>query len=326
VIGLENTRRTIPQNEREEPAEATPGRGIMSCRWPLCFLLLSLLAAVRTARAEEPTTVVWLPGAAREIPTTTSASRDAPVSALAYGPRVRGDLAGDLGIIGVRWSALELRFGARGMIEIEHSEPGLSGPLPLPGEGKGPMLWRGLFGISVAFSDELLGRRWFGERGAIEFTLSGGHESDHLTAPGPAYLDPPQPGDILEGGGGNYIGADLAVRFEAAPRWEIVLRLEDHVYWNGPLLNQLGGDAILRWRATGIAQPTVALFGEHLFADHTQNAANDGGSATALAGLALPGQLGEVTPFVSVQSGNAKGLLINRRETSGSVGVRYSPF
>ena len=56
------------------------------------------------------------------------------------------------------------------------------------------------------------------------------------------------------------------------------------------------------------------------------NGAKDGWFVAALAGLAVHGALGEVMPFVSVDAGNDKGLLINRRELRVSIGVRYAPF
>lgn len=285
-------------------------------------VVMACVLSMRAAAAdEEPRAFVWLPGPAREIPTTTSASRDAPVSAMAYGPRVRGDLAGEFGLFLLRGAALEFRFGLRGMIEIEHQDAGLRGP-PVPGLGKGPMLWRGLYGGSFSFSLPRIGRA-FGARGAFELTAFVGHESDHATD-----ISHPitPPGAIEDGGGGNFVGGDVAARFSLVTSIELSVRAQDRHYIAGAIKNAPGLDVVVRWRALPEVQPIVAVFGEELFVDHARNEATNGHLVTALLGIAFPGRAGEVTPFASIEQGNAKGLLIDRRELRLSLGIRYAAF
>ena len=287
----------------------------------LCACIIAMMPMRRAAADEERKAFVWLPGPAREIPTTTSASRDAPVSAMAYGPRVRGDLAGEFGLFALLGDALEFRFGMRGMIEIEHQDAGLRGP-PVPGLGKGPMLWRGLYGGSFAFSLPRLGRA-LGAHGGFELTAFVGHESDHATDISHPTLPP---GAIDDGGGGNFVGGDVAVRFPLATALELSLRAQDRHYLVGVIANAPGLDVVLRFRALPEVQPLLGVFGERLFVHHDRNDAKNGHLITALVGVAFPGRAGEVTPFVSLEEGNAKGLLIDRTELRFAAGVRYAPF
>jgi hypothetical protein len=295
------------------------------CRWVLGWALASLVAA-RPARADEgpPGGVTWMPGNSREITRTTSASRDVPVSELVFTPRVAGKAAVDFALVRLRAGGLALRIGFFAFFALEHADTGLSGPLPLPGEGNGPMLWRGMFGMPLALSAERLARNWLGPRGAIEITASVGHESDHVT--GGSFDDAPRPGDIEDGGGGNFFLYDLAVRAPLGARVDMWSRIEDRAYFAGPILHAPGIDWGLRWHLWRHIEPVVSLFGELLLVDHEQNAARNGGFAGLLAGLALPGALGEVLPYTAVDVGNGKGLLINRRELDVSIGVRYAPF
>jgi hypothetical protein len=265
-----------------------------------------------------------MPGNSREIPRTTSASRDVPASDLVFAPRVSGKAAVDFALFVVRGGGLAVRFGIDAFFELEHADVGLSGPLPLPGEGKGPMLWRGMYRMSLALSAEDLAHAWFGPRGAIEITGTVGHESDHVT--GGSFDDAPERGDIVDGGGGNFVIFDAAVRAPLGDRVDLWGRVADRAYWLGPILHAPGLDMGLRWHLLPHLEPVVSLFGEALLVDHNQNAANNGGFAGMLLGLSLPGKLGEVIPYTAVDAGNNKGLLINRREIDVSIGVRYAPF
>ena len=141
------------------------------------------------ASADPPT---WMPGSSRAIERTTSASRDAAVSGLVFAPRVAAKGAADLALAKIEVGGLALRPGFSAFFELEHADVGLSGPLPLPGEGKGPMLWRGVFGLSLMLSAEHLARAWLGPGGIIEWGATLGHESDHVT--GGSFDDAPAPG------------------------------------------------------------------------------------------------------------------------------------
>jgi hypothetical protein len=265
----------------------------------------------------------WMPGNSREIPRTTSASRDAAVSGLVFAPRVAAKGAVDFAVAKVEAGGLAVRPGFFAFFELEHADPGLAGPLPLPGEGKGPMLWRGMFGLSLMLSAERLARSWLGSRGAIEWGATIGHESDHVTGAG--FDDAPATGDIAYGGGGNFVVYELALRTPMGARVEAWARLADRAYFQGPILHAPGAEAGLRWHLAPRVEPVLAAFGEGLLVDH-EHGAGDGGFFGLLLGLAAPGLAGELLPYVAVDVGNGKGLLINRREAVTSIGVRYAPF
>jgi hypothetical protein len=280
--------------------------------------LVCAMAVSAEARAE----VAWMPGSAREIARSTSASRDAPVTTLVFGPRVRAMPAVDFAIAKWTLGGVALRAGVDGFIDLEHADTGFRG-LPLPGRGNGAMLWRGHYSVSVALSAERLARAWLGAGGAIEVAMSAGHESDHVTG---ASFDDARSGDILAGGGGDFAIYEVALRVPVAPKVDVWGRVMDRAYFRGAIFHAPGLDTGLRWRALPHLWPTLALFGEALLVDPNLNAAKDGWFVAALAGLALHGSAGEVMPFVSADAGNGKGLLINRRELRVSIGVRYAPF
>ncbi|MGH7272351.1 MAG: hypothetical protein ACREJ3_18130 [Polyangiaceae bacterium] len=285
----------------------------------VCLAALASLLAPARARA----TVTWMPGESREISRDTSASRDAPVSGLVFAPRVSAKGAADFALAAMRFGGVSLRPGFEAFFELEHADVGLSGPLPLPGQGRGPMLWRGYYGGSLALSAERLARAWLGARGAIEVAVTVGHESGHVT--GGSFDDAPDPGDITAGGGGEFAIYDVAVRVPVSASVDVWGRIGDRAYFRGPILHAPGLGGGLRWHLAPHLEPVVSVFGEALLVNHNLNEARDGGFAGLLAGLALPGELGELIPYVAAAAGNGKGLLINRREIDLSIGVRYAP-
>jgi hypothetical protein len=273
------------------------------------------------ARAE----TTWIPGNSREIARTVSASRDAPVSALVFAPRVRAMAAADFAFAKIDLGGgVALRPGMAAFFELEHAETGKSGALPLPGQGNGPMLWRGHYLVSLALSAERLARRWLGDRGAIEIAMMAGHESDHVT--GASFDDVHGRGDIEAGGGGEFVVYDVAMRAAVGASVDVWARVAERRYLRGAILHAPGVEGGLRWRATRVLQPLVSVFAERLFVDPNVNGGNDGGFASILAGVAVHGQVGELLPFLSIDAGNGKGLLINRREINLTVGVRFAPF
>jgi len=278
----------------------------------------------------------WLPGADRAIPRTTSASRDAAVLEYAYGPRAQASLGAEPGLLEVRRPSSTLRLGLYGMVGLENATADRVFP---PGE-----LWRGLVGASVALELPRLARAWLVPGSTMEVALVLGHESDHATAGSSSTLPPPGPYAIPFGGGGDFLAPDIAVTLPAGRAVTITLRLQDRIYFNElpllfgsrtisdsvadglheGLLNAPGADLVVRWRAASWARPQVAVFAEHLFAHDAF--VPDGQFLRAMAGVVLPGRVGELEPFVSFDGGNGKGLLIQERELRFSVGVRYAPF
>jgi hypothetical protein len=240
-----------------------------------------------------------------------------------FAPRVAAKGAADLAFAKIEAGGIAFRPGMFAFFELEHADQGLSGPLPLPGEGKGPMLWRGMFGFSLMLSAERLARAWLGPRGAIEWGATLGHESDHVTGAG--FDDAPDPGDIPDGGGGNFILYELAMRSPVAESIDGWWRVEDRAYFAGPILHAPGVEAGVRWHLARHLEPVASVFAETLLVDREAGVRN-GGVLGVLAGLAAPGAAGELLPYVAVDAGNGKGLLINRREVVTSIGVRYAPF
>jgi hypothetical protein len=298
-------------------------------------VLPAVLLASRSATADDGTT--FLPGNTREIDRNASASRDAPVLGLTFTPRVEAKAAADFAFVKIAAGGVALRPGFAGFFDLEHADPGLKGPLPLPGEGNGVMLWRGHFEFSFMLSAEALARDWLGPHGAIETGLTVGHESDHVT--GGDFNDAPRPGDIVSGGGGNFVLYELAVRKRFAERLTLWGRIEDRAYWLGPIGHAPGAEIGVRWHALPHVEPLSSIFAEALLVDHRtdQNGessaldqqiveGHDGGFFGWLLGIGMPGAFGQLIPYTALDVGNGKGLLINRREIDLSIGLRYAPF
>lgn len=286
-------------------------------------LALGCACALRSPDARADGESTWMPGNSRAIPRTASASRDAAVSALVFAPRVAAKGAADLALSKMEAGGLSLRPGFFAFFELEHADQGVAGPLPLPGEGRGPMLWRGMFGFSLMVAADRLARSWLGPRGALEWGATLGHESDHVT--GASFDDAPRREDIPYGGGGNFVVYELAARTLLGSAIEGWARVQDRAYFAGPILHAPGVELGLRWHLAPHAEPVVSLFGERLLVSHEQGVA-DGGFLGVLAGIAAPGAAGEILPHLALDVGNGKGLLINRREALITIGVRYAPF
>jgi hypothetical protein len=271
-----------------------------------------VLGAPALARAETPPAFTWLPGAARTIVRTTSASRDTPLFEYAYGPRAQASIGAEFGLLTASRAAFTAHLGMYAMLALENATSEKAFP---PAE-----LWRGLVGISASIAADELARRILGRGSALELSLVLGHESDHALA----FHQDPGPFDIPSGGGGNFLAPDMAARLPVGMGGDVTLRLQDRIYVNGALTQAPGADLVLRVRPLPWAQPTLALFGEHLFPHDPE--ARSSFFARALLGVALPGRVGEVTPFLSGDVGSGKGLLINRHEARFSFGVRYAAF
>jgi hypothetical protein len=280
---------------------------------PGAIVALALFASADAqAQPAPPSGFEWLPGAARAIARTDSASRDTPVFEYAYGPRAQASIGAEFGVFDARGSRLSGRFGVYGMVCLEN---GTSEEVFPPHE-----LWRGLVGFSAALSSDWLARRWFGPGSRVEITLGAGHESDHEDD----FRQTPGPRDIPFGGGGDFLAPDLAVRLPLGARADVTVRLQERVYVRGALAHAPGADLVLRVRPWPAVQPSLALFGEQIIADDAQ--ARDTFFARALLSLGFTGTVGVLGPFASFDVGAGKGLLINRREARFSAGVRYAPF
>ena len=273
--------------------------------------LLTLVFTTNRAQAEAPLAPLgWLPGAARAVPRTSSASRDTPVCEYAYGPRAQGELGGELGLFGTRGRYVSFRLGGYAMIALEN----VSETQPFPRE-----YWRGLVGLSGSLSLDALARATLGRNSAVELTLVLGHESSHRT-------DQPSPFDTLTfatRGQLNFASLDAAARFPLGGWGEAAIRFTERLFVGSVFTHAPSFDLDLRWRALTWLQPAVALYGEHFFA--SEAVAEDCYFARALVGVALPGRLGEMMPFISGDTGCGKGLLVTRREAHVGMGFRYTP-
>jgi hypothetical protein len=296
-----------------------------------CAALAAAVSLEGTARAD----VTWLPGPPRAIPRSASASRDTPVLEYAYGPRAQASIGAEPGLLAIDHGDFVTRVGLYAMVGLENATDTRAFP---PGE-----LWRGLVGASVAWDLPNAAKAWLVPGADLEVALVVGHESDHATVDSTARLETPPATAIPFGAGGDFVAPDVAVRLPAGPL-VLTARLQDRVYFNAfPLVvgdrassdgiaaglheglaQAAGADLIARWRLSSWAQPQLALFGEHLFA--REPSVDDGGFFRAMLGLALPGWSGELLPFGSFDTGNGKGLLVDRRETRLSIGVRYAAF
>jgi len=269
------------------------------------------LAASPAWAGEGSVTLDWLPGAARAIPRTDSASRDAPTFEYAYGPAAYDTIGGEWGWFAASGPKVSFRLGQYAMLPMENHDSKKIFP---PGQ-----MWRGMTGGSISLSLDSASLAWFGDGGGFEISMAVGHESDHGSLP-----HPPRPDDIPLGGGGETITPDIAIRVPLADRFTMIVRLEDRIFMKGALVHAPGGDLILRYRLAEHIIPTLAVFAEGIFPRKDQ--ARDGFFVRVLAGITAPGRIGEAMFFFGVDAGCGKGMLINHRELRLSGGVRYTPF
>lgn len=275
--------------------------------------LLNILYTIngQDTLVQDETGFVWLPGSARAISRTESASRDAHVFEYAYGPVAQSSIGGEWGWYSLQREQTSFRFGMYAMMGMEnHNEQELFPPY---------QLWRGMTGFVWGWSLDTLARRRFGAGGGCELGLVLGHESDHGEMD-----DPRRPGDISEGGGGDFFEPDIALRFTAGTAWVFTARVQSRLYMYGSLTAAPGVDCVVKWKFLPGMHPVLALFGEGLF-PRAKNE-NTGYFVRIMPGLAFPGKAGQFTFFLSLDHGNGKGLRINHKDTRYSFGVRYAPF
>jgi hypothetical protein len=309
----------------------------MTLRQLRLAVVAAVLAAPFTGLAaagavDEEAAVTVLPGDARVISHSTSASRD--VGALSYQvlPRVALGTGGDFAFFGFHFAGLELRAGMFGLIEVETRDPAPANFMTVP---SGTYLWRGVLGYSLALSLGALGERLLGPRGQIELAVSFRHESEHFTgsrAGGPPlYPEVPNIGD--------FVMPDLAVRKALGP-FDLELRAQikaflpftpSYAYAAGP-----GADVVLRWRALPMLHPFLSLFTERLFGRYVpygdgRRQIPDNTMIRGLLGVVIPGDAADLMLFATASHGNGKGLLAYGEYTTIGWGIRVaflkrSPF
>jgi hypothetical protein len=294
-----------------------------------------VVAVVAGAPSRARADTTWMPGAARAVARSSSASRDVAVTEYAYGPRAHASFGGEVGLLEFRGARSSLRLGAFGMLAVDEG----SSKNPLPS----PELFRDVEGVSAALALPRAGANLFGKGALLELGLVVGHDGAHA-ASGYAVPDAYRTTDIPFGGGGWFLEPDVALRVGCGARCVLITRIEDRVYMNAlplmvgqraasdvvadyldeGLVQAPGAELTLHWRLSDWIRPTVSLFGEELLAH--DSSAESGVWARVMAGPEFPGRAGELWPFVAFDAGNGPGLLINRRELRLAVGVRYAPF
>jgi hypothetical protein len=179
--------------------------------------------------------------------------------------------------------------------------------------------WRGLYGYGVAVSFDTLARRWLGERGALEATITGRHESEHQTgatsgAPGSDLSDVPIIGDFLM--------LDVAARIPIGDL-DVILRAQDKqfVTTSGGYTQGPGGDLILRWRRFQHVQPFSSTFAEYLVG---RSVFPDAFLVRNLTGVVFPSRAGDLYLFVDADYGHRKGLEVYSEERSLGFGLRFA--
>ncbi|MGD9202273.1 MAG: hypothetical protein PVI26_11965 [Chitinispirillia bacterium] len=277
----------------------------------ICILLKTLLFSSTAKEYDQDQPFLWLPGAARAIARSQSASRDRPVFEYAYGPTAQASIAGEWAWFKVRRENRTFYFGFYAMMGMENHDWYVLFP---PSQ-----LWRGMTGFTWSWSLEDLASRLFGPGGKFELGLVFGHESDH------GYMsDPPKPDDIPDGGGGDFITPDIAIQKYFMKDMTFISRLQCRLYGYGSLIAAPGADIILRWHLNSWCDVSLPIFYELLFPRKTE--AQNGYFFRILPGLVFIGDIGEFTFFISFDSGNGKGKLINHRNNRYSFGIRYAPF
>ena len=310
---------------RREPAGRRP-----SFR-RIAILLVSCGApffAQGTARALPSEGVQWLPGDAREVSRSSSASRDTAALEAIVAPRFSVTLGTELGLVAWHRSGLSLRGGALALFGLE-SQTRSRQLFPAPGGDSN--LWRGILGYELSLSFDRIARLALGQHGGLEIALGYYHESDHHTASN----DPVTPGlgpDHPELRGrpqiGNSLAADFASRFQAGSL-ELILRQQSKLFVNGPATDTTP------FRA-GTAQELVLQLHQLLpgvtpfWSSAAEVLLAKGRAATrdfrTLLGVSLPGVTGELRLYASFDAGAEKGLLITERQNALGAGFRYTPF
>jgi hypothetical protein len=290
----------------------------------LVYLSMFLSLTVFASDHEKKVEFAFLPGDARIISHSASASRDTALIAYQVLPRVAVTTGGDVGFFGFRFAEMELRLGLFGMFELETAGPEPLNFLTVPA---GTYLWRGLLGYSLAFSMEGFASRLLGQRGELEATLSFRHESEHYTGSAavvePLFQGVPHIGDFLM--------LDLAMR-KAVNRLDIELRVQNKfflptssdAYSFGP-----GADFILRFHAGEWLFPFWSVFGEYLFAKRTagaREAFEDNFLVRTLLGVLVAGKRADLQVYMAADMGHGKGLLSYDKEIRIGWGIRVVLF
>lgn len=289
------------------------------------LLTVALVVAPSVASATE-----WLAGPSRAIPVSDSVSPDAPVVSYAYGPRARATAGGDLAFVEVAGHGSDFRFGGSVLLAFENArstrvfpEQTLRSVLELGGA------W--------AFPDDADPRSK--SLGTLELGAVVGIRSAQRLGRF-VLTDPVHATDVPSGAGGSYLGVELAARTLRRAPLVLTSRLGARFFTNlfpdavgQAEASDVVADALregvefmdyleldARWVQSALAQPLVGLYTDAIFPH--DDSAHKRWLGRALLGVAFPGRVFELTPFVDGELGHGQGLLVNRTEARFGLGVR----
>ena len=283
-----------------------------------------LLAVAMCLLWSAPAHALWLPEVPRAITQTDAASRDAPVTEVAFDKRPSAGVGLELGLAAWARTAGTWRLHVRGLATATNA----TGNDLTPGQ---IARWQAGIGTTLELASHRLGT-W-------ELGL-GVYQERAATLGGYVLPDPVRATDLPFGGGGTFLALDVAWQLQRGPvLWKVRVSERVHLpafarlvgqrvwadvlgdFFQDPLIHVPGLDATVRWLAARGCQPLLSVHAElGMPLDAWQSPV---GHARLLAGVALPGARGELLPFVSLDVGHAAGLLINRQELRLALGVRY---
>jgi hypothetical protein len=272
----------------------------------------------------------WFQLGARALPAGDSASPDAPVLGVGYGPRAQSRLGLDVAIATTRTETRTRRLGFAALVGFDNAVS----RSPLAGE-----LGSTAIELSLAWSLDAWALRRLGPRGVLELALVLGRRTAFSTER-TVLLDPYRTDDVPFGAGGTYLGGEAEARLGLAAAWDLTLRLGLHAYLNAfaDLVGsreasdvladylhegaewQTSLEAALERRLGATTRLRAAAYGE------TIGPHDDTAKQLWLARLELgPGFAAgafAILPFVDFDAGHGPSLLVNRTELRTTVGVK----
>ena len=301
-------------------------------RAPSVALGLTLVVSTGVPRSAEA--VDWLEIGSRALPRGESASPDAPVVGLAYGPRASSRLGADLSLVTWRSDVRTFRLGLLGLVGFDNA---LSRS-PLAGE-----TGRTAVEVGLASSFDGWAARRLGPRGVLEVALVLGRRTAFSTE---RYLfgDAYRTNDVPFGAGGTYLGCEGAMKIGRSSAWDATLRLGLRGYLNAfpDLVGQRPASNVVadflhegaEWQTT-VEVGVARRIGDSLRALATLYAEAIGphdDTAKHLwlgrleAGVALRSRTLGLMPFVDLEGGHGPSLQVNRTELRLAAGVKIYAF
>lgn len=271
----------------------------------LVFLLLFL-----TGKAMLSAEFTWLPGSAKDVNSSISACRDTPSFEYAYGPRVYSTMGLEWGWFKIEAKKITYRLGMYGFIGLEnHQSKNFFWP---------SALWRAQAGLNFSFSLTTLAERMFNNSGAFELSISMSHESSHGD-----FNEPLKENDIPAGGMGDFITPELALWVKVWKYLIISGKIYSHLFVQGDLIAVPTAELSFRFIPLKYLHPFISVCTEGIFPKDNKR---KGYNVKILSGISITGKFGDFIIFISFESGNGRGLLINRQENRFIGGIRYTPF